>query len=115
MRAVDLIGARVYDVDGAELGAVHDLVFEAQGAHIVDSGQPAYRLTALECGAVGVAHRLGYGQRDMTGPWPLNRLLARLTQRSMTVAWKRVATIDGAHIHLDVARVDLRHVGQDDT
>jgi sporulation protein YlmC with PRC-barrel domain len=115
MRAVDLIGARVFDVTGAELGAVHDLVFEAKGVHIVDSGQPAYRLAAVECGAVGVAHRLGYGHRDMAGPWPLNHVLARLSQRSITVAWDHIATIDGAGIHLSVARADLPRIGQDHT
>lgn len=32
MRASDLIGCDVYDADGAHLGKVHDLRFEADGA-----------------------------------------------------------------------------------
>lgn len=112
MRAVDLLGARVYDRAGAEIGKVRDLHFEAGGPAIVDSGDPAYRLTALECGAVGVAHRLGYGNRDLAGPWPLDRILGRMAHRSLIVRWDQVATIDGPRIQLAVAADDLKQLGK---
>ena len=114
MRAVDLLGARVYDRDGAEIGTVRDLHFEARGRAVVDSGRPAYRLTELECGSVGVAHRLGYGHRDLAGPWPLDRILSRMARRSLMVRWDQIAGIEGPRIRLSVVAGDLKHIGEDD-
>jgi hypothetical protein len=108
MRAVDLLGATVYDSDGVELGHVHDLHFEAGGRVVTDSGRPAYRLTEIECGPIGMAHRLGYGHRDLAGPWPLDRILARLASRSLMVHWSQIAGIDGRRIELSVPASQVR-------
>lgn len=113
MRAVGLLGARVYDRDGAEIGKVRDLHFEAGGRAVADSGRPAYRLTRLECGSAGVAHRLGYGHGDLAGPWPLDRILGRMAHRSLMVRWDQIATIDGPRIQLAVAAGDLEHLGEE--
>lgn len=110
MRAFELLGTRVYDVDGQPVGAVRDLLFEVGGRVIKDSGRPAYRLTALECGPVGVAHRLGYGRRVMTGPWPLTVLLRQLVRSSVLVDWTDVAAINGSRVELTVRRDTLRHI-----
>jgi hypothetical protein len=64
---------------------VHDLHFEAGGPAVTDSGQPAYRLIEIECGGGGPAHRFGCCHRELTGPWPLDRFLARLARRSLFV------------------------------
>lgn len=111
MRATDLLGAAVYDNAGHEVGSVRDLRFEARGRAVTDSGQPAYRLTEIECGAVGLAHRLGYGHRDLAGPWPLDRILARLARRSLLVRWEQIRSIEGARIDLNVAAEQLRRLG----
>jgi hypothetical protein len=108
MRATDLLGATVYDIDGQAVGAVRDLHFDAGGRAVPDSGRPAYRLTALECGPVGVAHRLGYGRRTMAGPWPIPALVRRLARRSVVVNWADIARINGSRIDLTVRRADLR-------
>jgi hypothetical protein len=111
MRAIDLLGAAVYDVDGRPVGAVRDLRFQAGGPAVKDSGRPAYRLVALECGAGGLAHRLGYGHRELAGPWPLTILLRRLARRSVVVDWGDIATIDGGKISLSTRAESLRRVG----
>lgn len=114
MRAVELIGAAVYDSDGEPVGAVRDLFFEAVGARVPDSGRPAYRLRALECGAVGVAHRLGYGHRAITGPWPLTVLMQRLVRNSVIVGWDQIAELGTGRIDLAVRRDELRPAQQEE-
>lgn len=114
MRAIDLLGAKVYDNAGQEIGAVRDLRFEAGGRAVADSGQPAYRLVEIQCGGAGVAHRLGYGHRDLVGPWPLDRILARLARRSLLVRWEQIASIDGPRIDLNVPVEQLRRLKDSD-
>jgi hypothetical protein len=96
----ELIGCAVFDADGAPLGRVHDLRFAA-------SGRRRYRLTALECGGVGLAHRLGYGGRDVVGPWPLTVLMRRLTRRSVVVPWSAVARVRDRRIEVGLRRDEL--------
>ncbi len=114
MRAVELIGAAVYDSDGVPVGAVRDLFFEAVGGQVPDSGRPAYRLRALECGAVGLAHRLGYGHRSITGPWPLTVLMQRLVQNSLIVGWEQIAALGTGRVDLAVRRDQLRWAQQEE-
>ena len=114
MRATDLLGMAVYDNAGNEVGSVRDLRFEARGGAVAGSGQPAYRLIEIECGAVGLAHRLGYGHRDLAGPWTLDRVLARLARRSLLVRWEQIRSIGGARIDLNVAAGQLRRLGDPD-
>jgi hypothetical protein len=117
MRAVELLGAAVYDNSGRHVGNVRDLRFEAAGqapADVAgDSGQPAFRLTELECGSAGLGHRLGFGNRDMAGPWPLDRILTRLDRRALIVHWDQIGAIDGGRIELAVPADDLRHLGDE--
>ncbi|WP_297601301.1 PRC-barrel domain-containing protein [Mycobacterium sp.] len=113
MRVTDLLGMTVYDRSGQHVGAVRDLHFEAGGPVVPDSGQPAYRLIEIECGAVGMAHRLGYSHRDLTGPWPLNRILARLARGSLFARWDQIASLHGDRIELAVPAAELRRLGND--
>ncbi|HEY1488941.1 MAG TPA: PRC-barrel domain-containing protein [Micromonosporaceae bacterium] len=113
MRAVDLLGATVIDTDGVEVGIVHDLYLHRGGPAVHDSGQPAYRIAALECGPAGFAHRLGYGHRDLAGPWPINTVLGRMVHRSRLVDWDHIATINNRRIVLDVPADALPHVGDE--
>jgi hypothetical protein len=114
MRASDLLGVQVYDRDGVHIGAIRDLHLEAESAPVGDSGRPAYRVTAVECGPIGIAHRLGYGHRAVNGPWPLDVLLARATTHSWMVGWHQIATLDMKRITLGVDITQLRHVGADE-
>jgi hypothetical protein len=113
MRATQLLGATVYDRDGVAIGAVRDLRLTAGGPAVPGSGRPAYRLSALECGPVGVAHRLGYGRRLMNGPWPLTVLLRLLIRHSVLVDWADVVGVDGDRIDVRKRRAELRRAVQE--
>jgi sporulation protein YlmC with PRC-barrel domain len=110
MRATDLLGLSVYTHDGARLGAVRDLHLERRPEPFGDSGTPAYHVAAIECGAVGVTHRLGYVRADVIGPWPLHVLLNRFSRRSWIVRWTDIAAISADHIILAIDRNEIQHV-----
>ncbi len=112
MRAADLIGSVVYDPDGAVVGHVRDLRLAAGGPPLGDSGEPAYRLVALDCGKIGAAHHLGYADAQMTGPWPLDGLLRAMAGHSLIVWWQDVVRIEGRRVHIRLRRGDLRSVRQ---
>jgi hypothetical protein len=107
MRGTELLGATVYDSDGRSVGAVRDLRLAMGGAAVQDSGRPAYRLVALECGPAGVAHRLGYGRRPLSGPWPLTVLVRAMIRRSVLVDWADVVSIHGGRIEIRRRRDEL--------
>jgi sporulation protein YlmC with PRC-barrel domain len=108
MIGAELIGCHVYDPSGACLGKVHDLRFAASGLAVDGSGSPAYQLTAVECGGVGLVHRLGYAGREMAGPWPLTLLLRRLVRRSVVVPWSAVARVEEHRLYIGLPAADLR-------
>lgn len=108
MRATDLLGAKVYAVDGESVGTVRDLRFEARPA--AGPGEKVrYHLIALECGPIGIAHRLGYARPDLRGPWPLTPLLRRLSGRSLIVRWSDITRISGNRIEISRQRGELSH------
>src|SRR5205085_2374502 len=110
MRASELLGCELYDVDGVLIGHVHDLRFEARPA----SGRAvSYRLTALQCGSASAGHRLGYGHGDMAGPWPLKWAFQRAAHRSLIVEWSDVAKIRRPRIDVCKRKADLSTVGED--
>lgn len=110
MRGAELIGCAVYDIDGAMVGHVRDLRLQAGGPPLGDSGKPAYRLVALECGQIGMAHHLGYAGDQMAGPWPLTALLRAMAGRSVEVRWSDVARIETRRIHIRRRRAELGSV-----
>jgi PRC-barrel domain len=112
MRATDLLGAAVYDNSGRKVGNVRDLRVEAGGPGAPGSGEPAYRLTEIEFGPVGIAHRLGYGHRSIKGPWLFERMLARLAQRSLVARWDQLERVGEGRIDLSVPESQLRRLGE---
>jgi hypothetical protein len=114
MRATDLLGTTVYDSDGVAVGAVRDLRLTAGGRVVGESGHPPYRLAALECGPVGLAHRLGYGRRPIGGPWPLPALLRALLRHSVLVDWADVVRVEGDRIEIRRRRAELRRTAPPD-
>jgi hypothetical protein len=105
MRAAELIGCQVYDADGQPIGTVHDLHFTVR---VWPGGGRDCELDALECGGIGLGHRLGYGEGDMRGPWPFPVLFRRLARRSLTVPWSAVTSYDRPRIDISVPRGQLR-------
>ncbi|GAB3155478.1 hypothetical protein GCM10027290_51690 [Micromonospora sonneratiae] len=108
MRATDLLGATVYAVDGKPVGSVRDLQFEARPGDGPGDAM-RYCLTALECGPIGIPHRLGYARGDLLGPWPLTPLLRRLSGRSLLIPWSDIVRISGARIEISRRRDELSH------
>jgi sporulation protein YlmC with PRC-barrel domain len=104
MRAAELIGCQVYDADGQPLGTVHDLHFSV---HTQADGSLACRLDALECGGIGLGHRLGYGEGTMRGPWPFPQLFRRLARRSLAIPWSQITAVRRPRIDISVQRDQL--------
>ncbi len=104
MRAAELIGSRVVDADGTQVGVVHDLHFRLIGR---PDGEVECELDMVECGGIAVGHRLGYGHAEMTGPWPIPRLFRLLSRRSLVFGWSDVARLQPRLIVLRVRRADL--------
>jgi sporulation protein YlmC with PRC-barrel domain len=113
VRATDLLGLRVYTREGTNIGAVQDLHITRRPDPLGDSGTPAYQVTAIEGGAVGVAHRLGYARGDVIGPWPISAVFVWFARRSWTVPWHDIETIDAHHITLAIDRNQLQQFEQD--
>jgi hypothetical protein len=105
MRATELLGCTVYDADGEVVGHVHDLRFDPLPGSTDWTG---YRLTALACGdSAAVGHRLGYGHRDMAGPWPLTWIFRRRGRKARLVAWSDVTSFERPRIEISRRRGDL--------
>lgn len=105
MRAAELIGCQVYDADGQPVGTVHDLHFSV---HAQADGSRACLLDALECGGIGLGHRLGYGEGAMRGPWPFPQLFRRLARRSLAIPWSQVTAVRRPRIDISVQRDQLK-------
>src|SRR4051794_17031866 len=91
MRMADLVGAKVFDSGGRDVGKVHDVRAARDGTHEVDAPYVATHLL-VAAGAVGT--RLGYGYGHMHGPWPLSAIIRRAMARSYAVRWGQIDTIE---------------------
>ena len=114
MRLAELLGCRLYDRDGTELGTVHDVRFIADGPPYEGTGKPSYRLAALIVGSSAVGHRLGYVQHEMKGPWPLPWLFSRLGRRSYLVDWDDVTRFERPRIEVRSRASDLVSIMDED-
>ncbi len=106
MRLSELIGCDVVDVDGAEVGRVHDVVLVQDGP-LQGTWGAALRLEALMVGTGSIGTRLGVDRPDRR-PWIIAALFAR--RRRYAVPWEHVAERDGSRIRLDLRLDDLRAV-----
>ena len=113
MRLAELLGCRLFDCDGTEIGSVHDVRFVADGPPYPGTGMPSYRLDALIVGARAVGDRLGYTRRDMKGPWPLTVLFPRLARHSYLVRWEDVTRFDRPRIEIRRRVRDLSSLAGD--
>lgn len=101
MTIAELLTHEVQDVDGRDLGKVHDV-------RAVDDG--TLTLHALVVGGGAVAYRLGYAGGHVTGPWLLARV-AQLLQRDLhVVPWDHVVRAADGTLHLDVPVDELERL-----
>src|SRR3954462_229325 len=105
MRTSDLIGVKVYDNGGNEIGKVHDIRAALDGRHDVEA---PYVATHLLVAAGSVGTRLGYGYGHMHGPWPLSAIMQRAMARSYAVRWDQIDTVEPTgEVRLSASRDDL--------
>jgi len=107
VRSVELIGRRVVDSDGQDIGRAHDIRLEAGATPRDGSGTPAYGICALIVGPVAIFQRFGYGRREMAGPWPLTYLFRALARRSLVVPWSEVEELQADRITIACRRDQL--------
>src|SRR3954469_6651858 len=105
MRMADLVGAKVFDSSGRDVGKVHDVRAERDDTHEIDA---PYVATHLLVAAGSGGPRLGYGYGHMQGPWPLSAIMQRAMARSYAVRWDQIDTIEPTgEVRLSASRDDL--------
>jgi hypothetical protein len=114
VRLAELLGCRLFDCDGTEVGSVHDVRFIADGPPYAGTGNPSYRLSALIVGSRAVGDRLGYVRHEMKGPWPLPLLFSRLARRSYLVRWEDVTRFDRPRIEIRCRGRELSSIVDED-
>lgn len=104
MKATDLLGSRVVDRHGEEVGTVRDL-----RARPEDGG---LTLCGLVVGRGAIAERLGYAYGEVEGPWVVARLMQRLGRRARYVAWEDVGEFSDGVLRLGVEAAALPHAAE---
>ena len=112
VRTAELVGARLVDVTGRAVAHVHDLRLVQDGPVHELTGRAAFRVTGLVVGPGHLGMHLGYGSRDVRGPWLLRAPLARLARRARFVPWSEIARIDEGVVHIRCAYDELRSAGE---
>jgi sporulation protein YlmC with PRC-barrel domain len=102
MRLTDLLGARLFDRVGTDLGKVLDVWLVQDGPPIGPFGA-ALRVDRLVAGTLGLGSRLGYERPSVTGPWPLAWYFHRRNAGRVAPSWSDVAVIEERRVRLGVA------------
>lgn len=104
MKASDLLGRRVFDAQGADLGAVTDLRCVQDGP--LRGSMAAPRVHVLIVSPRRVGSLLGYERRSHRGPWLIRVIVRRLHHRLIEVPWETVQ-LESDRITLTVTAADL--------
>lgn len=108
----ELTRSRLLDVAGREVGHVHDLRLIQDGPVHEATGRAAYRVAGLVVGPGHLGMHLGFGSRDVRGPWLLRAPLARLARRARYVPWSRIERIDDGVVQIDCTYDELPTAGE---
>lgn len=109
MRLSELLGRRVVDADGHDLGRVHDVRLRGPGfaSTEVAMGSPPFRVDGLVVGSGGFADRLGFDRAGVRAP-ALVRVVAKpLLGPSLFVPWDRVAGLAERRVTITGSGADL--------
>lgn len=106
MRLADIIGSRVLDADGRDMGRVGDVWLVQNGPPIGVFGA-GLTVDALVIGRFGLASRAGYERQDVRGPAPITWFLHRRTARRPVVHWSDIDAIEEGRVRLRVRENDL--------
>lgn len=88
MKASDLLGRRVVDAHGADLGVITDLRCIQDGP--LRGSMAAPRVQELIVSPRRVGSLLGYDRRDQQGPWLIRVIVRRLHRRLLLVPWEAI-------------------------
>lgn len=102
MRLTDLLGARLIDSHGDDLGEVRDVWLVQDGAPAGPFGA-ALRVDVLVAGERGLGSRLGFERPSIVGPWPLAWLFHRRHADRAVASWSDVAAVEEGRVRLAVA------------
>jgi len=106
VRISDLLGRRVVDVDGSDVGEVRDVRLVQDGP--LEGVQAALRLDGLVVGGHGaLSVRLGYHRNHVRGPALLRSLFTALERRARYVPWLDVILDDDGPVRLRRRAADL--------
>lgn len=109
MRLSDLMGLRVIDENGDDLGKVEDVRLEESGPVVPMTGRSNWALSGLIVGGLGAAHRLGYMHGDVRGPALLRAVMRRIGRKGHFVPWDRIAEFGEDRIRIRGTGEDLDH------
>jgi hypothetical protein len=101
----DLLGQRVVDADGVELGRVHDVRLVQDGPPVGPFGA-GLRVCELVVGPRAVASRLGYDRADVSAPWLVATVARHLRRGARMVPWDAVERMGGGVIELRARSAD---------
>jgi len=113
MRLADLIGSRLVDADGRDVGRVGDVWLIQNGPPIGVFGA-ALTVDALVIGRFGLASRAGYEREGVRGPAPIAWYLRRRTAHRQVVPWNDVLAIEEGRIRLRLREGDLGRSSMED-
>jgi hypothetical protein len=106
MRLSELLHSVVVDADGVELGSVDDVRLVQDGPMLLPFGD-ALRVEGLLVGHRGVGTRLGFGRKDVTGPWLLRKIFDQLARRARYAPWELVESYDDGVVRLRATGAQL--------
>ena len=110
MRLAHLIGPRIVDADGRDIGRVGDVWLIQNGPPIGAFGA-ALTVDALVIGRFGLASRAGYEREGVRGPatiaWYFGRQTADRQVVRWVVRWNDVAAFEEGRIRLRLSEASL--------
>ena len=106
MRLSELLHSVVVDADGVELGSVDDVRLVQDGPMLSPFGA-ALRVEGLVVGHSAVGTRLGFGRKNVAGPWLLLRIFGALERRARYAPWELVEAFDDGVVRLRAPRSEL--------
>jgi hypothetical protein len=106
MRLSDLVHATAKDVDGKEIGAIHDVRMSRTGPVIGDFGA-SYAIDGILIGTTDIASRLGFDRRVVQGPAPLGALFRWMFRKTKYAEWKDIESVGDGIVTLRVRAAEL--------
>lgn len=109
MKLSDLLGRRVTDHNGRDIGRVHDVRLRGPGPGTTQVGHddPAFRIEGLIVGNGGLADRLGFDRAGVRSPALVRVIAVALLGHPIYVPWNRVTQLSDGQVHISGSSNDL--------